>query len=172
MVLARKVVELGQSLRKEKNLKVRQPLLALVYEFKENQALGEEMEAVIAEELNVKQVSGQRSANQQEWVSKEDGNIKIYLNTQITEELKKEGLAREMERQVQDLRKGAGLKPGELINVYYNCQDAELEGILLSMLDRKKTFINQVTKALEVEPDYEIQTQVGGKAIWLGLVKI
>ncbi len=172
MALARKVVELGQSLRKEKNLKVRQPLLALVYEFKENQALGEEMEAVIAEELNVKQVSGQRSANQQEWVSKEDGNIKIYLNTQITEELKKEGLAREMERQVQDLRKGAGLKPGELINVYYNCQDEEIEGILLSMLDRKKTFINQVTKALEVEPDYEIQTQVGGKAIWLGLIKI
>ena len=175
MALARKVVELGQSLRKEKNLKVRQPLLALSYEIKEHQTLGEEIEAVIAEELNVKRVSNQsisQSANQQAWVSKEDANIKIYLNTELTEDLRQEGLAREIERQVQDLRKAGGLKPGELINLYYNCQDAEIERILLTAVDRKKTFVNQIEKVLEVEPDFEIQTQIEGKAIWLGLVKV
>jgi isoleucyl-tRNA synthetase len=172
MDVARKVVELGQSLRKEKNLKVRQPLLALCYEIKEHQILGEEIEVVIAEELNVKKVSGQRSAVSGQAVSREDGSIKIFLNTEITEELKQEGLAREMERQVQELRKSAGLKPGELIDLYYNCQDETLESILLTWVDRKKTFANQITKALEIEPDFEIQTQIDGKAIWLGLIKI
>jgi isoleucyl-tRNA synthetase len=172
MVVARKVVELGQSLRKEKNLKVRQPLVALTYKIAGDHELGEDIETVIAEELNVKKVSNQQSAISGQEVTKEDGNIKIYLNTEITEELRREGLARELERQIQDLRKSAGLKPGELIDLYYNCQDEILESILLTLVDRKKTFANQITKALEIEPDLEIQTQIDGKAIWLGLVKI
>jgi isoleucyl-tRNA synthetase len=165
-------VELGKSLRKEKNLKVRQPLVALTYKIAGDHELGEDIETVIAEELNVKKVSNQQSAISGQEVTKEDGNIKIYLNTEITEELRREGLARELERQIQDLRKSAGLKPGELIDLYYNCQDEILESILLTLVDRKKTFANQITKALEIEPDLEIQTQIDGQAIWLGLVKM
>ena len=40
------------------------------------------------------------------------------------------------------------------------------------MLDRKKTFINQVKTSLEVEADFEAQATVDGKPIWLGLLKI
>ena len=81
-------------------------------------------------------------------------------------------LRRELERAIQDLRKKSGLKVGELVDVYYNTQDEKLEDTLLKMLDRKKTFVNQISKSLEIEVDYEIQSQIEGKAIWLGVIKI
>ena len=55
---------------------------------------------------------------------------------------------------------------------YYNTQDEKLESILLNMTDRKKTFINQISKSFEIEVDFEIQTQTDGKPIWIGLIKI
>jgi hypothetical protein len=59
-----------------------------------------------------------------------------------------------------------------LVDVYYNTADESLEDSLLNLLDRKKTFVSQISKSLEVEVDYEIQATVDGKAIWLGIVKI
>jgi len=40
------------------------------------------------------------------------------------------------------------------------------------LVDRKKTFVSQISKSLEVEVDFEIQSVVEGKAVWLGMVKI
>ena len=73
---------------------------------------------------------------------------------------------------MQDLRKKSGLKVGELVDVYYNTQDQNLEEILINKLDRKKTFVSQISKSLEVEVDFEIQSQVENKAVWVGMVKI
>lgn len=166
---ARSIVELGLSLRKEKNLKVRQPLAELVYQLKDAK-LDAETETILSEELNVKKVS--MGDIPDVFPAKADQNIKIGLDINITEELKKEGWARELERQVQDLRKKSGLKVGELVNIYYNTQDVELEGVFLSAFDRKKTFVGQISKSLEVEPDFETQGEVDGKGIWMGIVKV
>jgi isoleucyl-tRNA synthetase len=173
MDIVRAIVELGLSLRKEKNLKVRQPLLEMAYEVKEVN-LGSELDAILAEELNVKKVRNYEagSMNQVVWALKEGQNIKVALNTEITEDLRKEGLARDLERMVQDLRKKSKLKPGELVDIYYNTQNNEVENILLSQLDRKKTFVNQISKNLEVEADFETQGEVDGKAIWVGIVRV
>jgi hypothetical protein len=86
--------------------------------------------------------------------------------------LKAEGLARELERQVQDLRKKSGLKVGELVDLYYNTPDETVAKALVDLLDRKKTFVNQIQMSLEVEVDYEAQAQVSGKAVWLGIIKV
>ena len=51
---------------------------------------------------------------------KENDKIKIGLNIELSDELKLEGAARELERQVQDLRKKSGLRVGDLVDVYYN----------------------------------------------------
>ncbi|MEK7618496.1 MAG: isoleucine--tRNA ligase [Patescibacteria group bacterium] len=173
MDVARKIVELGQSLRKEKNLKVRQPLLELSYEIK-GVRLSSDIDSILAEELNVKSIqhTTRNIEQSQNWAIKADQNITIGLNLQITEELKKEGWARELERQIQDLRKKSGFKIGELVDLYYNTQESALEEVLLAQVDRKKTFINQIGKNLEVEADFESQEEVDGKAIWLGLVRI
>ena len=173
MDMARKIVELGLSLRKEKNLKVRQPLLELSYDLKDVK-LSADIDSILAEELNVKKISNFQFpiSNSTEWAVKEDQDVKVGLNLTITDELKKEGWARELERQAQDLRKKSGLKVGELVDLYYNTQDEGIESILLSQFDRKKTFVAQISKNLEVEADFEAQGEVDGKAIWLGVVKI
>jgi valyl-tRNA synthetase len=170
MAVVRQMVELGLSLRKEKNLKVRQPLLELAYEAKDVN-LPQEMEVILAEELNVKKVSGQWAVDSGQWGTKEGQNLKVGLNLTITEELKKEGWARELERQVQDLRKKSGMKVGELVDLYYNIDSPELETVLLSIFDRKKTYVSQISKSLEVEPDYESQSQIDGGKVWMGIVK-
>ena len=70
------------------------------------------------------------------------------------------------------MRKKSGLRPGDLVDLYYNTQAENLEQILLNLLDRKKTFVSQIKKSLEVEVDFETQGEVDGKAIWIGLIKI
>lgn len=174
MQAARELVEAGLALRKEKNLKVRQPLLEVEYFIKTGKnVLPEEIELVIAEELNLKKVSGRGDfVAKAGWEFRDLPGFKISLNTEITPELKKEGLAREVERSIQDLRKKSGLKVGELVDVYYNTLSEEIEEALLVGFDRQKTFVNQVSKSLEVEVDFESQTEVEGQAVWLGMLKI
>jgi isoleucyl-tRNA synthetase len=173
MGIMRELVETGLSLRKDSNLKVRQPLAELEYHLKNNQMLSPELEAVLAEEMNLKLVSGRGDfVPKNGWVFKDSQNFKMALNTVLTEELKAEGLARELERQVQDLRKKSGLKVGDLVDVYYNTQSEALESALLNLLDRKKTFISQIAKSYEVETDFETQAEVEGQAVWIGMTKI
>lgn len=170
----REIVELGLALRKEANLKVRQPLAELTFMSKAEGGIADEsLQQIIAEELNVKVVLGaQEAAAQAKPALKESANYAVSLDLDITPELREEGLARELERQVQELRKKSGLQVGELIDIYYNTNDASLEMAILGSFDRKKTFAMQIKKEFEVETDFEIQTEVEGSAIWLGIVKI
>ncbi len=173
MQVMRELVEVGLSLRKDSGLKVRQPLAELEYHLKNNQMLSPELEKVLAEEMNVKLVSGRGDfVPKNGWVFKDAQNFKLALNTVLTEELKAEGLARELERQVQDLRKKSGLKVGDLVDVYYNTQSPELEQALLNLLDRKKTFVSQISKSFEVETEFEAQNEIEGQGIWIGMTKI
>ena len=103
---------------------------------------------------------------------RESGALKVLLSTAITPELREEGYARELERQVQDLRKALGLNVGDMVDVYYNTADTLLEMALVNSFDRRKTFTVQVKKELEVEADHEVQVEVDGKPIWLGIVKL
>lgn len=166
MTALQTMVENALRLRKENNMKVRQPLAELQYV---GDDLGEQLEQILADELNVKKVTKTGELLERAgWATAES----VSLDLNLTPELQKEGLAREFERQVQDLRKKSGLKIGELVDLYYTTQDEQLAEIATTMLDRKKTFVSQVKTSLEVEADFEIQATIDGKGIWLGLVKI
>lgn len=173
MEAVRSLVEIGLSLRKEQNLKVRQPLAELQYTIStEDMNLDESVEQILAEELNVKKVTNTEIISRTGWVHKTDGIFSVALNTELTAELKIEGLARDLERAVQDLRKKSGLQVGQLVDLFYTTSEPELVEALTNLMDRKKTFVNQVKTSLEVEADFEIQTTIDGKAVWLGLVLI
>lgn len=173
MQLVRDLVELGLSLRKENALKVRQPLAELIYQLKTKDAVVSlDLENILAEELNVKKVVNGEVLSKSGFAVKENEVAKIALNIQLTEELKQEGIARELERQIQDLRKKSKLRPGELVDIYYNTSDEKLEEALLNLFDRRKTFVSQIKQSLEVEVDFEMQSQVEGKTVWIGLMKI
>jgi isoleucyl-tRNA synthetase len=110
MLLVRQVVELGHSLRRERQLKARQPLAsvkitgaAVLAEHADQAALA----ALIKQELNVKQV---------EWLTTE-GELGVDYDFTMTEELRQEGEARELIRQIQDLRKAAKLDLKQVVMV-------------------------------------------------------
>ncbi len=174
MHFVKELVETGLSLRKESNLKVRQPLAEVEYHIQNKEYdLGSEFERLLADELNVKLISKRQDfAAKAGWAYRETPGFKLALNLELNDELKAEGLSRELERAVQDLRKKSGLKVGELVDVYYNTQDEQLEEVLLKLFDRKKTFVSQISKSLEVEVDFEAQTEVEGKAVWIGIIKV
>jgi isoleucyl-tRNA synthetase len=174
MSFVKELVETGLSLRKVANMKVRQPLAEVEYHIKiKDTVLDADFEKLLADELNVKLVSSRQDfVPKGGWAYKETPTFKLEINLELSDELRQEGLARELERQVQDLRKKSGLKVGELVDVYYNTTDAKLEDALLTLVDRKKTFISQISKSLEVEVDFETQNKIDGKAVWLGMVKI
>lgn len=179
MELVREAVSLGHALRKELNLPVRQPLRALDLSIKSKSVdMDAELMQLILAELNVKtqeDALSDKASVRPETIKNIAGTKHIdhlYLDVELTPELKTEGLTRELERSVQDLRKKSGLKIGELVDLYYNTQDQNLAKALVELLDRKKTFINQVQMSLEIEVDHEIQTQVDGQALWLGIIKI
>ena len=122
---ARQIVEMGLSARDEAKMKVRQPLQYLRYEAKE---LGEELELVVAEELNVKEVKWtEKIQHKPERMLKEDGELKVALNLELTEELKLEGLLREITRQVNNQRRQQGLTIEDLVSLTYNTEGEELK---------------------------------------------
>jgi len=178
MEAVREIVSIGLAARKELAIPVRQPLSQMAYAAKDKELdLSAPLQQLILDELNVKKINSELIDKdlRPESVKESAGAGQItfvYINTELTEELKQEGLARELERQVQDLRKKSGLQVGQLVDVYYNTQDEKIESALLSLFDRKKTFVSQVSKSLEVEVDFEAQNQISGQAVWIGLVKI
>lgn len=114
MTQTRQIIEQGLALRMQKNeteqqVKVRQPLRALGYG---GARLSSELEQIIAEEVNVKQV-----------VSGEEG---VTLDKVITPTLRREGLVRELIRQVQSARKGAGLQVDDRILLDLATHDQEV----------------------------------------------
>ncbi len=94
MGLVRKTAEVTHAKRKEAGIKLRQPLKSVTY--KTTEKLNKELEQLLAEELNVKHVEYEKSSKLEP---------EVMLDTNITQELKEEGQARDLIRQVQQARK-------------------------------------------------------------------
>lgn len=111
METVRTVVSDALRLRAEKKVKIRQPLASL--SIKED--LSPEYLELIKDEVNVKEVK--------------TGQDELFLDTEITEELKKEGRVRDVIRLVQDERKQNNFVPSDMVDAAFDVGD-ELKGII------------------------------------------
>ncbi|MBC7746917.1 isoleucine--tRNA ligase [Pedobacter sp.] len=113
----REYVTQGLSLRAQSRLKVRQPLASVTVP-----RLGEfvNFEDILKDELNVKAV----------FVGPE-----LALDIELTHELKREGLMREVVRHVQSARKAAGLNVDDRIKLSLRAQDPELTSAIAEHYD-------------------------------------
>jgi isoleucyl-tRNA synthetase len=102
MAAARRAVEAGLAARDAVRIKVRQPLAAATLP---GDPLPEEIATIVREELNVKVLSF--------------GAPEVHLDTHITEELRLEGLARDLVRSIQSLRKDSGFEIEDRILTYW-----------------------------------------------------
>lgn len=159
---ARKIIEQGLALRMfksetEQQVKVRQPLAKLDYT---GQQLDSYYEAIIAEEVNVKQVN----------YAGAEGVECVVLDKTITPELKREGLMREIVRFVQNARKDAGLNVDDRIVLSLVTDDQELQQ---SITEFAQTIQDEtLTVSLETgEYSYQIDVKVEGVPLKISLQK-
>lgn len=145
MVAAREVVELALAARQTAGIKVRQPLQTLTI----NKDLSKDLQSVIAEEVNVKEVAV---------------NLKqvepVLLDTSISAELEAEGAARDFIRAVQELRKQSGLQPGEEIELKIKTTD-EGESLLKNFLIEIKKAVS--ARAVKYEEVTGAEVVAGGR---------
>ena len=116
MALVRDVINEGLSQRAANGLKVRQPLQSIAVagldeHLSEHAA---ELIPVILEELNVKEVA------------ESDGKGRVKLDTNLTPALRREGMMREVVRNIQSARKQAELNVDDHIDLSLSTTDGEL----------------------------------------------
>jgi hypothetical protein len=104
-------------------MNVRQPLALLEFSGMDLASTDREKYLALAkDELNVKDISSGQNvkethAGDSSWVVKENGGLSVALSLQLDDALVKEGIMREIVRNVQDLRKKSGLNPGDSISL-------------------------------------------------------
>jgi isoleucyl-tRNA synthetase len=159
MEKVRYFVSLALKARADAEIKIRQPLSSLVIS-KEGEDLKNKKELLnlVKEEVNVKEVSFE-----------EELAKGVFLDKKITEELKEEGVLREVIRTVQSLRKKANLIPNDKINLLYESDN--LESILKKKEDvlKKEVGAQKITKGRKEETLAEKELQIDGSNFYLGI---
>jgi len=130
MATVRRLVANGLAARNAAGIKVRQPLRAVRIA---DRPLRPELESILLEELNIKRATydGEGGA--------------LTLDTEIDEELKLEGLARDLVRKIQELRKQSGFSVEDRIRLTY-----EGDGLLVAAIERWRDFITTEVLALSI----------------------
>lgn len=134
MELVRSVVSEALELRQKNGIKVRQPLskLKLDYTFPFPNSLREGYVQIIKDEVNIKEI--------------EENTEEVFLDTNITPELKQEGDYRELVRGIQDMRKAMGLVPSDVVQLLVSTNTAGEE-----LINKFKTELLKVVGASGVE---------------------
>jgi len=163
----RSVVASGLALRKEKQMKVRQPLakLTLLQIPNPKSQIPSELLDLVKEELNIKEIA---------YSSKQEQ--KVMLDIELSQVLINEGYARELIRQIQDMRKEAKYKLNEKIFGQWHSDDGELSSAIHEWADeiKKDALLKEFVsgpagkRAYNVEKEFEVSP---GKKIWVGVRK-
>jgi isoleucyl-tRNA synthetase len=132
----RMICELGHSKRKALALKVRQPLSEMIVKNAKNK-LNSDLIELIKDELNVKKIKFNQGK----------GELSVDFDTNLTEKLRLEGIAREIVRKVQLERKALNFSITEKILIKLPEWPVDFEDYILD-----KTFAVK----LEKNPDFSI----------------
>ena len=133
MQQVRDLASLGQNIRVSSSIKLRQRLEKVSVK---GTKLSVELQNVLKEELNVKEYV--EDAQGEGWKSMQLGLMTLSLYTTISEELKKEGMCRELARQVQSERKNAGFVVGQKVKLYIYSDSSDLLTWLQTTVDQLK----------------------------------
>ncbi len=154
----RKTVSLALEKRMTAGVKVRQPLSRLkIKRLKDGkiEKLGEEYLGLIKDEVNVKEISFDDKLE-----------TEVELDTNITEELQKEGNARDFIRAIQELRKNKNLMPSDEIELLVETDEKGREFLESVSAEIKKptnvgkiVFENNDGEELKIE-NYKLKIQI------------
>ncbi len=195
MEFVRDIVTLGLSIRAKSSLKVRQPLQKLEVKmwklldrssFIERTVekvfkleIKDELLELIKDELNVKEVEFiDEIVEKNGWLYEEDDKVKVGLNIKTTDKLKVEGLAREIVRHIQAMRKEAKYNRDDLISVKYNF--VENGGEIKKVFEVWGSYIKKECLAKEIlfsekldKDDFDLikKLKTGNRKLFIGIGK-
>ncbi|MEI8344202.1 MAG: isoleucine--tRNA ligase, partial [Candidatus Moraniibacteriota bacterium] len=165
------LISLGLQLRADAKVKVRQPLGELLIEgYQPN----EELIDIVKEEINVKKITVKElsplRSNDDKWngVSK-SVEYHIYLDKEITPELKLEGQAREIVRFIQDMRKEAGYEVENHISVQFEGMEEVFEKF--SDLIARETLADSIEKGNGEGFDLKKELEAEGEKVSISIKK-
>jgi isoleucyl-tRNA synthetase len=81
-----------------------------------------------------------------EWICGDDSGIQVAISTVLTPALIREGMSRDFVRQVQQLRKDAGLNIQDRIRIHYAAEEA----VVRDMVGEWQAYISEETLALNI----------------------
>lgn len=178
MDIVRKVATLGLKLRAQNQLKVRQPIAALKFKVK-SLKLKIELIDLIKDELNVKSVLIVDEIKEEGgWKIAEDGGLIVAIDTRLNDELRAEGLMRDIVRNIQDMRKDAKLTPNDIVSIdYCGSHDANAIFDKFSSEIKKtvlaKNLINGCSRENEtfiIKREFDLDFGNGRKEkVWIGI---
>lgn len=154
MQRARDYITEGLATRAKAAIKVRQPLSKVTVP-----RLAELYAEIIAEELNVKAV---------EWDNSTEPKG-VVLDLKITDQLRNEGLMRELIRYAQKARKDAGLQVDDRINLNISSNSSNLESIVVEYktLIMEETLATKLTQSEQYK--YSCDVKVDGQDVSISL---
>jgi isoleucyl-tRNA synthetase len=140
MARMRRLVENGLAAREQAGIKVRQPLARATVR---GARFDPELEAIFADELNVKTV---------DYADKQGPFEDVLLDTAISDELLLEGIARDLSRSVNELRKKAKLNVDDRIVLYVDA-DGDVLRAVQAWEDRLRSDTLALQLSYQAPPD-------------------
>ncbi|HPN67129.1 MAG TPA: isoleucine--tRNA ligase [bacterium] len=195
MNITRKIIEAALSERSKASIKVRQPLATLYIVAQDIIAQRirkeDQLIEIIKDEVNIKEVIIMTDTElnvlalddpEKEKMIRNgsdqhcEGNFDfiIKLDTNITEELKIEGLARDVVRQIQQARKEANFNVEDYIVISYETSEASLKKMFETWTDyiAKEVLAEQLAEAGEGEFEFEKDVVLEGMGLKLRMRRV
>ncbi|MBM4446822.1 MAG: isoleucine--tRNA ligase [Chloroflexi bacterium] len=175
--LAMTACSLGRAARAKAGIKVRQPLskaLVKVGSASEKKAL-QKLTYQILDELNVKEVEfygGEELADKSGYVSAVEGDYWVAVATELSPELEAEGIAREVVRRLQTMRRSAGLDIADHIFTYYEGGDS-IQLVMTKFADyiKQETLSRELISSVPPSGSYTEKFRISNYEILLGVEK-
>ncbi len=163
MDVAREIVSLGLAERDKAGIKIRQMLggaLIFVKDRDSGLELEREYLNLISEEINLTKIEILLATN---GLLKDGEKIKVELNTEITPELKREGIKRELVRSINMIRKDLGLSRDKSAKVFLATDEAEIKEVIELMGEEIKK--ETISESLEIRGNFEAEEGIEVKEV-------
>jgi isoleucyl-tRNA synthetase len=180
MASLQEISTVGQALRAEAGIKIRQPLQGIKFvggqvcrQFKEDKA---SFIDIIKDELNIKEFALIESLDEivdkEFWVTKSTDKISVALNIEITDELKTEGVLRELIRTINGMRKDAGLTIKDQIKIVWQSDGDVVKKVFIDSALKEELMKSTITEDVEEVENNAKAVNINGEKVKLQVEKI
>ncbi len=175
--LAIKLSSLGRSARSQAGIKIRQPLSKLLVKLQSDAEIKrvDKIKDQVLEELNIKTIHivvDDKDLEKQNLCISSDNNYTVAVDTEISLELETEGLAREIVRRIQNLRRQAGFDIANRISTFYSSGEV-INHAMEEYRDyiKRETLSDAIYNSEPVQGAFSESFKIDGHVVILGVKK-